>query len=234
MKRSIALIVAGGLTAIVALVFSVSTISALVPSRQPVQNNPLPPAEIIESEQFSPPQAEPVDTAATAQILYQQVETSLQAQETSLRAEVTQRQQTITELDDTTQAQVTRLNAQIVELQAQIDQKAANIQAAQANMIALQQAIQDDDATYQNELAKMVNAENQLRQELETASGQLNVAYQQLTQRQAIAQQAAIQAAEAQRGGGGSSDGNHNEDREHDDDHGGHDDDHGDHEDDDD
>lgn len=230
MKRSIALLVAGSLTAIVGLVFSVSALAAFMPATQPIQNDSVPPVEIIENQQVTLPQTEPVDTAATAQTLIQQTEASFQEQETSLRAEVTQRQQTITELDGAMQATTAQLNTQIEEFQTQIDQKAGNIQAAQANVVALQQAIQNDDAVYQNELAKMTAAENQLRQELEAASGQLNVAYQELTRRQALAQQAAIRATEFQSSsGGGHSSGGHDDHHEHeDDDHGeheGHDDD---------
>ncbi len=224
MKRSLGLITAGGFTTIVALVIFFLTLSTLVYPAQSNQAETPPTVESVVNQQVDGSQVEQINVAATAQAANQQIEGVIQEREATLKAEIAQRRQALTELDRDSSAKITDMEAARVQLQAQMDQATGNIQSTQANINALQQAIQDDDTAYQNQLVAMTNAEDQLRLELEKTTSQLNVAYNELTQRQALAQQAAARqaaaAAAAQHSAGrydDDDDGGHHED--HNDDH---------------
>ncbi len=223
MKRSIALLISGGLTAMVALIGMAMLFVAFRPVEQPAQSTETP---VVVNQ----PQSY-VDVVGTTQATNQEMEATFQAREGVLTQGIADRQQTLTELDTTSQAHINELNAHIIELQSHIEQRNTNLQTVQANIEVLQQAVQSDDTTYQNELNTMIAAENQLTQELATATGQLEVAYQEITRQQQLAaqqaaaqqlaaQQAAAQQAAAAAANNNRSSGHHDDD--HDDD-GGHD-----------
>lgn len=230
MKRSIGLTLAGGLTTIVALVIFVLGLSTFITPTKADPNTP--PSDGIDLSANGV--VAPVNVEATAQaIQYQNQQTETQAmiqeREAALQAQIEQSQQAITELDNSSQAQLAKMRAEIVDLKAQIDQKTANIQAAQAHLNELQQAIQNDDGVYQDQLAalqtNMTQAESQIKQEMEAAYAQLQMAYNEIAQRQA----AAASVSDGGGGGGDSHEGHDDRGDGHEDDHGdGHEDDHGD------
>jgi hypothetical protein len=231
MKRSVNLILAGGLTTIVALVIYVLGLSAFI---TPTRAEPNSPAS-DEAGFLANTAVAPVNVEATAQaIQYQNQQTETQAmiqeREAALQAQIAQSQQAVSELDSTSQAQLAKMRAEMVDLKAQIEQTTANIQAAQAHLNELQQAIQNDDGIYQDQLAaletNMTQAESQIKQEMEAAYAQLQTVYNEIAQRQAAAAQI---SGDGGSGGGGDSHEDH-EDRgeDHEDDHGGdHEDGHG-------
>lgn len=220
MKRNVALIFAGGLTVIVATAIVIGMLSVLVTPTAADQAQPEP---VVENVPALPSQ--PVDFEAA-----QQVEATIQAREGALQEQISQRQAALAELDQTAQAQINQLQAQLIDLQSQIDQTTANLPTLQANAAALQQAIQQDEVTFQAEMSRLADTEQQLRGQLEAGQAQLNLAYNELAQRQAAA------AAVVNSSGGGRSHDDddddherHDDDDEHerhdDDDHEGHDDD---------
>ncbi len=178
MKRSIGLILAGGLTALVVIIIFVLGFAAIIPPSQAGAN-----------------QAAAVDVAATAQAIQhqnQQTESQsiLQEREAALQAQIQQSQQAIGELDSVSQAQLAKMRAELVDLTAQIEQVRANNQGTQAHIEQIQQTIQNDDVAYQNQVTtlqtNLSQTENQMKQEMETATAQLQAAYDQLAQRQAV------------------------------------------------
>lgn len=215
MKRSVSLILAGGLTALIGVTIFVLGFSAVITPIQAGADNLMGVDVAIPTLQL--PQ---VDVEATAQaIQYQnrQIESQalMQEREAALQAQIEHSQQAIGELDSVSQAQLAKMRAELVELKAQIDQVTANNQATQAHIEQLQQTIQNDDAVYQNQLAtlqaNLTQAENQIKQETETVYAQLQAVYDQIAQRQAAAAQAAAAQA-ANNGSGGGGGGSHNDD----------------------
>jgi len=186
MKPSLALIAAGGLTVVVAVTIVFTMLSRVVTPTEANQETTNPIITRFEAEQ-NDDQTGPSPVAAVAPAINPQVETAIREREQTLQTQVSQRRDALAELDRTSQVQIDQLQVQLLELQAQIDHTAANIPALQANVAALQRAIQDDDATFQNELTKLTEAEAQLRGQLETATARLNAAYSEIAQRQAVA-----------------------------------------------
>jgi hypothetical protein len=230
MKRYLALTLAAGLTTMVGLVVFIALLSAFVSPTEAGQAVMIPTDQAAVSQDRVDLQAWQVEVEATAQAANQKLEATVQARELALQAQVDQRRQALAELDRNSQAQIRQLEAQWVELQAQADQAKAAIPAIQEQLGALQQAMQNDEATYQQELAAMAGAESQLRLQLESAYAELDAAYQALAQRQAI--------AAAAPGGSGDShddddDGEHHEREDDDDEHEGDDEHEDEHEDDD-
>lgn len=227
MKRSLALIIAAGLTTTVALIFVVSALAILVPESEAQSDDSLSGDDLTVLEPVNALKIEGVDSSATAHTAVPQLEESIQAREATLKAELVDRQEALAGLESSSRARIAEMQARLTALQAQVEQTTVNIQSVQANMAALQQTIQADGETYQNELTELTNAENQVRLELEAATHQLDAFYSELAQRQAAAQ---LAAAQQQSAGGASV--NHGDDD--DDDHGGSHEDHDRHEDDDD
>ncbi len=229
MKRTLTLIIAGSLTAVVGITVVVLTLSAITSPT---------PASAEQPVQSLIPSTDQVDVEAMAQAIQlekrqAELETVFGAREAALQTQIAQAQQALTELDQTGQAQLTRLQAQLSDLQAQIEQSTASIQSTQNHAGELQQAIQTDAAAYENELASvqadMTQLEQQFQQQIEVATAQLLMAYNEIAARQALVA-AAVQSGDS--GGGG----DRHEDRDdddHDDDHDDRDDDHDDHDDDD-
>lgn len=210
MKRNFALIIASGLTTIVAVIILAVLAFNLVPV---TEAGPAPlPAEVTTAA------SNPVEAwQAEVESTNQQLETVFLEREQAWQTRIAQQQEALTLLDNSSRDQIAQLGAQLNELQAQIEGTNANLGALQSHAASLQQAIQADNTTYQNELTAITNAQEQLRQQVDGATAQLEATYQALAQRQA----AVAAASQGSSGGGG-----------HDDDDG--DDDHEDHEDDDD
>jgi chromosome segregation ATPase len=220
MKRSLTLIIAAGLTTTVALIFVVSALAGLVPESEARHDDPVSGEDVTGLEPANPPQIEPVDSSATAHTAVQQLEESIQAREATLKAELARRQEALAGLDSSSQARIVEMQAELAALQAQVEQTTVNLQSVQANIAALQQAIQADGGTYQNELTKLTSTENQVRLELEAATNQLDAIYSELAQRQVDAQ---LAAAQQQSAGGAAvhrsdddDDGGHGDHEEHD------------------
>ena len=221
MKRSFALLIAGGITAVLAVFTLVAILTTLaMPTEANLNPQPMPLPEATLVLPVGPNEAANFEALTVAS-----------AREEQLQSQIAQLEQAIAELDASSLAQLSELELELTGLQNQASHITNNIQALQANASALQQAIQDDGATVQNELDVLANTESQFRQQVDTLNAQLNATYNELTQRQAAAAAAALNAA-----GGHDDDDNHGRSERHDDDDDDdHDDDHDDeHEDDDD
>lgn len=230
MKRSFALIAAGGITttlAVFVLIAVLSTMAVPTAADQSVAAPVSEPTQIVQPADFAPQENFNAEFEAT-----------VKEREQLLQGQIAQLQQALVEIDTTSQAQVAGLEQQIVGIQGQSEQVVSSIESLQGHAGSLQQAIQADGNTFQIEMDKMTNAEAQMRQQIDALNTQLTSAYNQITQQQALAA-AAAQAAAIQNSGRGSGDdshsssgggGGHDDDGGHDD----HDDDHDDdHEDDD-
>lgn len=183
MKHSAGLLLASGLTTVVVIIVTVLGLFLL---SSPTQANQWPLS-------FGVNQVNIEATAQAIQFLNQKTETEAVAQqgETSLLAQVTEREQVLHELDRGYQAQIADLNARLVDMQAQLNQAATNVEVLQSRAVQLQQAIQQDDATYQDQLVtiqrELAGAEKQVQSQLATTNVQLQEAYNALAQRQAAA-----------------------------------------------
>lgn len=219
MKRYLALIIAGGLTTLAAVVVLTAILTSLSPTLTATAAGAEVPAEAIPSGQTELENWQ-AEVEANTQAVNQQIETTFQEREAAWQTRITQQKENLNQLDSSSQAQLLQLEVQFKDFQAQIEQTGANLADLQNHAAALQQAIQDDNTTYQNQLAAITTAEAQLRQEVDNAYAQLNAAYEALAQRQA--------AAASGQGGGSGGGGSHDDDGHKD--HGGDDDDHEEHE----
>ena len=186
MKRSLALIISTALTTTVGLVIFVAGLSTIAGPAEGGNSENLPETSgVISAEKDL--QRWKAEVEATAQIADRQIEATIQARELALQDQVSQRQHALAKLDETSQAQVAEIEARIAELLAQIEQTTTYIQATEGQVGAIQQAIQADNDSYNNELATLANFDDQLHRELETASALLDAAYSELAQRQTAA-----------------------------------------------
>jgi chromosome segregation ATPase len=169
MKRSIALIISGCLTALVG-----TAVFLLMAVNQAHVDN----TDVAETNQVVVPEA------TTYQQQQESFGQAIQEREAMLQTQIQQRQTTLTQLDSDSQAEINRLQAELIGLQNQIEQTTQDIQSAESNMATLQRTIQQDDLTYQNEVTIMTNAETELQIELKNTINQLNAAYAELATRQ--------------------------------------------------
>ena len=171
---------------------------------------------------ISPTQAEQtglmnpsINVAATAQAIQfsqqqAELEATGQAQKTTWEAEINQLQQRTTEANQQAQTHISQLEAHLINVKAQMKQSETDLQATQARIAELEQAIQADRTEYESKLAKleseMSQVEEQLKNQLDTASAQLQTAYEQAANSQIKPTTAVITSDNNRESGGTASD----------------------------
>jgi len=126
MKRSIALIIAGGLTSLIAIVLLIVLFAGGLPVTE---------AEAVQaSASPATPESIQIDTwQAEVEAANRQIETTLQEREQAWQSRLAEQQAILTQLDQSSQAQMAQLAAQLQAIQAQIEQTDTNLGTLQAH-----------------------------------------------------------------------------------------------------
>ena len=182
MNRKHAMLVAGFLTSLLIVAVFALTNSTL--SRTPSAS-----AEMIDQPDLAASVASPSDNTQAGQ---QNVESRLAEREATLQERVAQGQAALDALDESARPRIEELQNELTSMEDQLGLKQQDIEALQADLVALQQAIENDDLAYQEQLAaiqaRIASTDQQMLQQINDTVAQLQGAYAEIAARQTASQ----------------------------------------------
>ncbi len=184
MNQRIAVITAGALTAaVIASVFAFSLFANPAPTQASSSQQP----GTLTDVAAAPNSENSVAEDAQQQQAFQAVAAE---RELVLKQQVAERQAALTGLDETRMVEIEKLQAELVNLGNEIHFKSLTVEELQAKAQATQQAIEQDNLRYQNELKTLqstaIATDTALRQELDGTLQQLQLAYNEIAARQSV------------------------------------------------
>ncbi len=152
--------------------------------------------------------AAPVADIAVAADTAETMTAAFAEREQLLQAELEKGQTAIRALDSSAEAKLKALDEQLAAMETDAQTRMANIQAVQGQIGEFQGLVQQDNLSFQQELAGLQATDAQLRQQLDATLAELQTAYDEIAARQ-------VADAASSSGGGGSQQWEENNDDDH-------------------